>query len=168
MEYLKESNIKKTYYEVLGLESSANDSEIRLAYRSSLLNTHPDKVGNRTNDEGIDITLIKEAYETLIDPKNREKYDSSLKISMQRQGFNINGDGLDSYFLEEFEIVEDGNDVKFYRDCPRCEFPRSIYFSEDDLVENGTEDGEGGFDIVVQCDSCSLWIRIKYYEDNDS
>ncbi|KSA04147.1 uncharacterized protein AC631_00018 [Debaryomyces fabryi] len=127
-----------------------------------LLTHHPDKNGNASTT----VNTIQEAYRVLVDPESREKYDESLRRSIQRQGFNISGDGLDIYSLDDFEMVEE-EECRWIKDCPRCQFPKSIKFKESDLIENGTEDGENGYEIIVQCESCSLWIKVKYYEDNE-
>lgn len=161
-----------TYYEVLGVEPTADTAEIKTAYKERLLNSHPDKQngvnGELKNHENMVIT-IKEAYKALMDPLRRQEYDETLKKSFQKQGFNINGDGLDSYSLEDFEIVAGPNAEEeiWVKDCPRCTFPKSITLTEEDLEENGTDDGQGGFDIIVQCESCSLWIKVKYYATDE-
>lgn len=162
--YIEDRSIqKRTHYEVLGVSPNCDLSDIKSAYKDRLLAHHPDK-----NSSGsISIDDIQEAYKVLMDKERRQRYDTSLNKSMQRQGFNITGDGLDIYSLDDFAMHED-DECKWVKDCPRCQFPDSIKFTETDLVENGTEDGEGGFDIIVQCESCSLWIKVKYYEANDN
>ena len=154
-------NISQSYYEVLGVTPKSETAEIKAAYREKLLSNHPDKIGSTASEHAI--TLIKEAYQTLNDGSKREDYDESLQKSIQRQGFNISGDGLDTYSLNDFEVDEDL--LVWLKNCPRCQAPASISLSEDDLENNGTDDGMGGYDIIVQCLSCSLWIKVKYYEE---
>ena len=108
-----------------------------------------------------DINSIQVAFKVLTDEVLRKKYDESLLKSVQRAGFNISGEGLDSYSLDEFELNEE--ELKYYKNCPRCQFPKSIQVSEADL-EHGTADGTGGYNLIVQCDSCSLWLIVNYYE----
>ena len=153
---------KRRHYNVVGVVGTCIDLDIKSAYTEMLLAHHPDKNGNASTT----INSIQEAYKTLIDPELRDQYDDSLKRSIQRQGFNITGDGLDIYCLDDFEMEEE-EECKWLKDCPRCQFPKSIKFKESDLIENGTEDGDNGFDIIVQCESCSLWIKVKYYEINE-
>lgn len=165
-EYIdNKSSLVRTYYEVLGIDPKAENSQIKAAYRERLLKTHPDKQLLQPSEENGKVNLIQEAYKVLLDSSKRKEYDLLLTKSIQKQGFNINGDGLDVYSLEDFEIVEDGEEVHWYKDCPRCTFPKSMVLTELDLTENGTEDGEGGFDIIVQCESCSLWIKVKFFEE---
>lgn len=161
--YIEDRDIqKRSHYKVLGVVPTCNDLDIKSAYKEMLLAHHPDKKGNASTT----INSIQEAYKTLIDPELRDQYDDSLKRSIQRQGFNITGDGLDIYCLDDFEMEEE-EECKWLKDCPRCQFSKSIKFKESDLIENGTEDGDNGFDIIVQCESCSLWIKVKYYEINE-
>ena len=69
----------KTYYQVLGVLSTAEDLVIRAAYRSLSNKYHPDKcVGDAkyAHDRMIEINL---AYETLGDSGKRRQYDEQLK-----------------------------------------------------------------------------------------
>lgn len=63
---------RRTHYEVLGIPRTASVTEIKTAYRKAARITHPDHGGN-AEDFG-EVTL---AYETLIDPAARERYDRS-------------------------------------------------------------------------------------------
>lgn len=64
------------YYQRLGLDQTASDSDIRSAYRRLLLTSHPDKLGNRALPQHVaDFQAIKEAYETLSCPEKRMLYD---------------------------------------------------------------------------------------------
>lgn len=154
-------HISQTYYEVLGVTPKCEPADIKAAYREKLLSNHPDKIGSTASEHAI--TLIKEAYQTLNDINKREEYDDLLNKSVQRQGFNISGDGLDTYNLNDFDMNND--ELEWLKDCPRCQAPASINLSDDDLENSGTKDGMGGYDIIVQCSSCSLWIKVKYYEE---
>ncbi|KAK6454722.1 J protein type 3 [Scheffersomyces xylosifermentans] len=166
MTYVEDSNVEKSYYDILKVESTATEADIKTAYRQLLLSTHPDKTGKSTSTE-VQITLIKEAYKTLVDAQLRKNYDNSLAESTKRHGFNLNGDGLDTYGLHDFEEEESGDEMKWSKMCPRCQIPSGMVLTEENLSQNGTDDGNGGFDIIVQCSSCSLWIKVKYYEDVD-
>ena len=63
-----------SHYEVLDLPHSANDHEIRSAYRRSALATHPDKGGSAEA-----FRSVVKAFETLIDPLLRKSYDAEVK-----------------------------------------------------------------------------------------
>ncbi|KAI5964614.1 DPH4 [Candida pseudojiufengensis] len=147
----------KTYYEVLNISSTASLEDIKKAYKAKLLENHPDKTPTPQNPQLIPI--IVEAYNTLSDLTRRDEYDSNIQNDHKGKGFNIDGGGLDLYSLDDF-TYENG---MFLKSCPRCEHSNSMILTEEDL-ENGTPDDNDGFDIIVQCSSCSLWIQVKYYE----
>ncbi|KAJ1800586.1 hypothetical protein LPJ59_000982 [Coemansia sp. RSA 2399] len=64
------------YYELLGVERSASDSDLKKAYRKQALVWHPDKNRGSAEEATRVFAEIKEAYETLSDPQERAWYDS--------------------------------------------------------------------------------------------
>jgi molecular chaperone DnaJ len=65
---------KRDYYEVLGLERSADEAAVKTAYRKLAHKYHPDKnPGNREAEERF--KEASEAYEVLSDPDRRARYD---------------------------------------------------------------------------------------------
>lgn len=154
-----------TYYEILGVDADATGPQIKTAYHRKLLTSHPDKNSAASVESPVMISAIKEAYRVLSDSQAREKYDEELKTTFKKQGFNITGAGLDIYTLESFRCSEDDIPV-WTRDCPRCSSENSIELNERDL-ELGTPDGLGGYQIMVPCQSCSLWITVLYEEEGE-
>lgn len=68
--------------QVLGLERSASDREIRKAYRRLALEHHPDKQGGgEMNDAFVEIA---KAYEVLSDPDARAAFDAGKEVSLVR------------------------------------------------------------------------------------
>jgi preprotein translocase subunit Sec63 len=63
----------RTYYEILGLDNNSTPDQIKTRFRELCLKFHPDKEKSSLANEFMQ--EIKEAYETLSDPKKREHYD---------------------------------------------------------------------------------------------
>ena len=65
---------KRDYYEVLGIERSADDAAIKKAYRQMAKKYHPDmNPGNKEAEEKF--KEVNEAYSVLSDPQKRSRYD---------------------------------------------------------------------------------------------
>ncbi|MCD8547468.1 MAG: molecular chaperone DnaJ [Aeromonadaceae bacterium] len=65
---------KRDYYEVLGVERTADEKDIKKAYKRLAMKLHPDR--NRgSNDTEEQFKEVKEAYEVLSDPQKRAVYD---------------------------------------------------------------------------------------------
>src|SRR5574344_1155617 len=65
---------KRDYYEVLGVDKSADKDTIKKAYRKVAIKYHPDR--NPGNKEAEDkFKEAAEAYEVLRDPDKRARYD---------------------------------------------------------------------------------------------
>jgi len=68
----------KDFYYILGTDANCTSTEIREAYRKLSKKFHPDLNQNDNYFAGR-FREIHEAYETLIDPARRSKYDAALK-----------------------------------------------------------------------------------------
>jgi len=64
---------KRDYYEVLGLEKTASEADIKSAYRKAALKFHPDR--NKAPDAEEKFKEINEAYQVLSDKQKRQTYD---------------------------------------------------------------------------------------------
>ncbi|KAF0530529.1 DnaJ-domain-containing protein [Gigaspora margarita] len=74
------------YYEVLGVESTASENEIKKAYRKLAMKYHPDKNPDETASEKF--KEISHAYEILCDPEKREMYDKYGEDGLSGGGIN--------------------------------------------------------------------------------
>lgn len=66
---------KKDYYEVLGIDKSADEREIKKAYKRLAMKYHPDKNQDNKAEAEAKFKEIKEAYEILTDPQKKAAYD---------------------------------------------------------------------------------------------
>lgn len=67
---------KTCYYELLGVDRSAEDAEIRRAYKKKALELHPDRNFNDVENATTKFAEVQTAYEVLSDPQERAWYDS--------------------------------------------------------------------------------------------
>lgn len=71
---------KKDYYDILGVQKTANEAEIKKAYKKLALRFHPDKnsyEGTYLPDSGAKDVFkkVSNAYTVLINPEQKERYD---------------------------------------------------------------------------------------------
>lgn len=97
---LKKSK-RKDYYKILGVNKSANDDEIKKAYRKRALAHHPDRFPNATEDEKKEeekkFKEVGEAYNVLSDPKKRSRYDNGQDLD--DMGSGMSGADIDPNLL---------------------------------------------------------------------
>ena len=67
--------MKRDYYEVLGVSRTADDEELKQAYRKLALKYHPDKNPESRLEAEERFKEISEAYQILCDPQRRAQYD---------------------------------------------------------------------------------------------
>ncbi len=82
---------KRDYYEVLGIDKSADESTIKKAYRKLAMKYHPDV--NKEDGAEEKFKEINEANEVLSDPDKRARYDRYGHQGLNQQGGFGNGFG---------------------------------------------------------------------------
>lgn len=81
---------KRDYYEVLGVEKTASDEEIKRAYRALAKKYHPDV--SKEPNAAEKFKEVQEAYEVLSDPQKREQYNQ-----FGHEGPNVGGNGFGGF-----------------------------------------------------------------------
>ncbi len=80
---------KRDYYEILGLDRKASDTEIKKAYRKLAVKYHPDR-NTEDADAAEKFREATEAYEVLKDPEKRAQYD---RFGHAAEGAGLGGAG---------------------------------------------------------------------------
>ena len=91
---------KRDYYEVLGVDRNATESQIRAAFRKLAFKYHPDR--NREDGAEERFKEINEAYEVLSDPEKRDTYD---RFGHSGEGFF--GRGFEGFGFDGFGSIFD-------------------------------------------------------------
>jgi molecular chaperone DnaJ len=147
---------KRDYYEVLGVQRSASDAEIKTAYRKLAIAYHPDKnPGNKDAEDKF--KEAAEAYEVLRDPQKRQIYDQYGHQGLEGAGFS-GFRGFEDIFSNFGGIFEDlfgfggsgksrsrsqrGNDLRYDL---KLSFMQAVFGTETEL----------GIDKTATCPQCS-------------
>ena len=93
------TNAKRDYYEVLSVERSANEQEIKSSYRKLAMQYHPDRnPGNPQAEEKF--KEATEAYSVLMDANKRAQYDR-----FGHQGVNMGGGGVEGFPFQDLNDI---------------------------------------------------------------
>ncbi len=162
---------KRDYYEVLGVDKSASDAEIKSAFRKLAKQYHPDV--NKAPDAEAKFKEIQEAYAVLSDESRRRQYDQFGHAAFDGSaggasgfgGFDASGfdfsDIFDSIFGNSFGFGQSRTRTSRGADKLmriRLSFEEAIYGCEKTInLDMDTEcpecDGKGGFHEST-CDKC--------------
>ncbi len=93
---------KRCYYEVLGVERGATDTDLKSAYRKLAMKLHPDKNPGDTDCE-VRFKEVAEAYEVLKDGDKRAAYDRFGHAAFEQGG----GHGFGADFASTFADIFD-------------------------------------------------------------
>jgi DnaJ-class molecular chaperone len=112
----------KNYYQVLGIDATANADEIKRAYRKLAGQHHPDKGGDTQKFQEI-----QKAYEVLGDQKRRAEYDNpGMHMFGNNQAFN-------------FDSIFDIFGTRFQQQQPRAraQARMSLWITLSDVARGG-------------------------------
>jgi DnaJ-class molecular chaperone len=77
--------MKINYYDVLGVQRSASEQEIRDRFRKLVRDTHPDRyTGNDKADAERKFQSLTEALNVLTNPARRKQHDAELSVGISR------------------------------------------------------------------------------------
>lgn len=92
---------KRDYYETLGVSKSAEEKEIKKAYKKLAMKFHPDRTqGDKKKEETF--KEIQEAYEVLKDDQKRAAYDQYGHAAFEQGGHGGGGHGGHGDFGDAF------------------------------------------------------------------
>ena len=94
-------------YEVLGVPQTADESEIKKAYRRLAMKYHPDRNQGDTEAEER-FKQVQAAYEVLSSPEKRAAYDRFGHAGIDPQGAGMGAGGFGDIFGDVFADIFGG------------------------------------------------------------
>ncbi|KAI0721409.1 hypothetical protein C8T65DRAFT_230594 [Cerioporus squamosus] len=139
------------YYAILSLSPDATAAEVKAAYHRALLASHPDKQLSGGSGDGVDIGLLKDAFNTLHNPELRKAYDVSRTSDDKKLGPRP----AQVISLEEFD---EESDTTWTYSC-RC---GGTYVVTEEMLDSGEH--------LVGCASCSevVWVGYELVEEAEN
>ncbi|MGE5329501.1 MAG: molecular chaperone DnaJ [Deltaproteobacteria bacterium] len=178
----------RDYYEILGLQKGAADSEIKKAYRVLAKKYHPD-VNQGDSSSEAKFKEINEAYEVLSNPDKKAKYDKFGHAGVdpngfggfggfsgfEDMGFGGIGDIFESFFGSNMGFgnsarkkngPQKGQDIKTYTEITfeeaafgvEKELSINRYYSCEECEGTGSKKGTQ----PERCNACSGTGQIQY------
>ena len=89
---------KRDYYEVLGVQKTATDEELKKAYRKLAKKYHPDANLDNKEEAEAKFKEVNEAYEVLSNPQKRKMYDQFGTADPQGFGGGAGGPFGGNYY----------------------------------------------------------------------
>ena len=93
---------KRDYYEVLGVDKSADQDTIKKAYRTLAKKYHPDI--NKAPDAVDKFKEVQEAYEILSDESKKSLYDRYGHAGVDPQAAGGFGGGAGGFNFSDFDV----------------------------------------------------------------
>ncbi len=144
---------KRDYYEALGINRDANESDIKKAYRTLAKKYHPDV----SKEAGSDVKFkeIQEAYEVLSDPQKKATYDQFGHAGMESAGgFGAGGFGGFEDLNDIFGSFFGGGQSRARQTGPRKGQDRFMQMKIEFLDAIFGKEESIQLDVDEQCDTC--------------
>ncbi|KAL8054283.1 hypothetical protein ABFS82_05G129500 [Erythranthe guttata] len=139
------------YYDVLKVERSATEDDLKKAYRRLAMKWHPDKNPNNKIEAEAKFKQISEAYDVLSDPQKRQIYDQDgeegLKDAPPPPGSTGSQNGFNSRNAEDIFAEFFGSSPFGFGSAGR-----SMRFSSDgdNMFRNSSGDGSGSVNMAMK------------------
>jgi molecular chaperone DnaJ len=144
---------KRCYYEVLEVERTATDVQLKAAFRKLAMQWHPDR--NSADGSEIKFKEINEAYEVLKDGDKRAAYDRFGHAAFEQGG---GGPGFGAGFASSFsDIFEDLFGMASQRSRGGRERGADLRYNMEITLEEAFQGKTAQIEIPVSvtCESCS-------------
>ncbi|BDA42843.1 probable DnaJ homolog subfamily C member 24 [Coccomyxa sp. Obi] len=142
------------HYQALNVAPDATMDEIRAAYRAAILHLHPDKAGPGSGHKEWQSTAVfmrvQQAWEVLKDAETRTAYNQVLMAKALQKEIAVSAE-VD---LDDMASHTDATGEMCLFTYP-CRCGSNFAVSEAELSEHADN-------VVVQCQDCSLAIRVLY------
>ncbi len=146
---------KRDYYEVLGIQKNASESDIKQAYRRLAMKYHPDRNQDNLEEAEAKFKEAKEACEVLMDTDARARYDRFGHDGLEgfaASGFSgAGGAGFGDIFGDLFSDIFGGG-----RQSSRQAQGANLKYALDIDLEDAVHGVETEINVprMVGCDGC--------------
>ena len=145
---------ERDFYQILGVERSATDAEIKRAFRKLAQQWHPDVSTDPAAQERF--KEINEAYQVLSDPDRRARYDTFGRAGVEGPGAGAGGFEGFGGFSDIFDAFFGGGagaaSARRGRPQPGADLRYDLRIAFEEAVK-GTEK-EIEFTVLQRCETC--------------
>jgi molecular chaperone DnaJ len=144
---------ERDFYQVLGVDRSSTEVEIKRAYRKLAQQWHPDVNADATAHDRF--TEINEAYQVLSDPERRGRYDTFGRAGLGAAGTGTGFEGFGGFgdiFDAFFGGSAGGGSARRGRPQPGADLRYDLRITFEEAVK-GT-DKQIEFSVLQRCETC--------------
>lgn len=149
------------HYKTLKIQDFSTEIQVKNSFKKLCLQHHPDKVSLVNNNGSLNSGTpqqasdliwhsILNAYQVLVNPLSKKAFDQQLA----KTATQISGPLQDEVDLDDMECSVFENNVVYWKYKCRCDDGEFIVTEQD--LEDGVD--------IVECNSCSLNIKVLYQQ----